>query len=280
MNILIFVMTMLMMLSILTYAKFASFRASSIVQYQFEQFIQKSERRYVSEKAKALYTNIHLKRRDQKERNIIRGGRALSIGILLDAENLNKEPVKYQRTMDMLIELANGLYSKYDFYRVMKSEKRPMFLQEIVKDIQEKVAFQPDGQKISVGTPVSALANIELSDEELHDVYYKMLRTVHSVDEKVPECPSLLDYISLDNKPISVYLAPKEVLEVIFADSDAVEGAMARREQIYKKLTSDDKNESISPANAMKDFQNDFAGKLKVPIDMVTFEVSKTNPKR
>jgi len=144
-------------------------------------------------------------------------------------------------------------------------------LDELVASLTHAIDALPPEKKLK---KAAELANLNLSDKDMNEVFYKMLHgapykeIVISADSKIPPTSpqtfdeadvedeeennelekeadeykspkgyfSLLDFVNLSQSPkIRVYLAPREVLEAIFHDSATVDDIISQRKTLYSQ---------------------------------------------
>lgn len=172
MNILLFVMTMLMALSLLTYARLENYRTFSGMKAQFSTYMESVERKPINEAAKDWYNDILVNKKVSKtQREQASGCARLSLFLLLNKEARDKEPEKHQQTRTLAKQLMIALYGAERFFKEMASE-HPTFLDEILTEIETLSAALPKGKHI---TKAEGLANLQLSNESLHRVFNRML---------------------------------------------------------------------------------------------------------
>lgn len=315
MNILIFVITMLMLLSLMTYTRLELFRNSQAFQMIFKHYMEESERAYINQGAETAYGSIEVsqkndtpKEKQTKKAKPVGTSPEIGVKLLLDPTRDGKEK-EWTQTKILLKNLIRTLYSKQPFYLKIE-EERPSFLDELIRGITAAIDQLPPDQR-----PKEAkdLANLELSDPVLDKVLYKMLHGAlysDDVSEEKTKDPfkqiliretkeeatvddedlkkeiefqspegyySLLDFVTAKYTPkVRVYLAPQEVLQAVFLDPATVESVLIEREYLYKRALADEDANELSET-----FKNQFQ-RLKDPAlddESLDFSVSKTNPK-
>lgn len=306
MNVLIFVITMLMLLATLTYGRLSEFRHSQISQLIFEKYMQTTERAYGNSAAEVLYDGIHKSTKNETpSAPRIQATPRISLAPLFK-ENKKQDPAHQKQSEQsrlMLKRLMTLLYQDQLFFKKLQ-ETRPSFLDDLITSIVASVHELPKNAGLK---KTSDLANLQLADQELDAVFYKMLKGAayqdvltssfsesgaeESNNDQKEAQPlntseefhspkgyfSLLDFITLSPLyKIRVYLASREVLEVIFNDGNVVDEVINERYALYKQLQADAKADELS-----KVFESQFVSKRNSEIDpsMLNFSVSKTNPK-
>lgn len=290
MNILLFVMTFLMLLSLMSYARWETFRNFSGFKAEFEHYMRETERGFYNAQAVKWYDQTHATKQaghDNASTNAI--------------SRLTLYPILYkQKDSFQFAEIAKRLmrllYGSHHFFKEIQ-EKEPNFLDEIFARLIQVIQNLPKEQQI---TQASDLANLDLGDPTLNEVFCKMLKgslTVASqaqgqssleedtsADEKEAEVDeyvsdkgyySLLDYISMKNKPkLRIFLAPRELLLAIYGDPATVDAVIQERKTLYKLVN--DGTKTAQEATTM--FKSAFENRSTYTI--LDFTVSKTNPKQ
>lgn len=288
MNILMFVMTMMMLLGVMTYAKMDSFRTAAGLEIQFDNYMELMERKRVNEGAECLYNRVHFKKDkagDEEEEELCdenvpqkrnSATSTLPIGVLLKNSTEASANEEYHYTGTLTRALINNVYRPYHFFQ-KALEERPNAVEEILTALP--LAIQNKKEKI---TKVKDLANLDLGDPWLNEFFYQMLKGA-IISYKTPQgliveegYPSLTKYINIHtDKRLRVYLAPKSLLQVLFNPAVADE-IIATREYLYKEV----KSGKMEPGQASEKFEGMFALKVNpmVPIKRLDFSISKTDP--
>lgn len=311
MNILLFVTAFIIILSTLTYAKIDNFRTFAATEAQFEMYIEKIENAYGNMVAKRWYDTTIAKRTAtaNSRQAAAASSPRLAIKILFDPKMQQKDPGAYQQTLTWLKQLMIKLYGAYPFLKEAL-EKRPSILDELVDRIKRTVEELPEADRPK---EASDLANLNLG-EELQTVFYLMLKGCpidnkeisNTTKRKISYTPpqkhpnpeendddendvaeaaneyksedgydSLLNYITMKNTTkIRVFLAPREVLAVVFG-SDTAETILATRHQLYLAVVRGD----LPADQATQQFKSQFESYMRGsnPL-MLDFKVSKTDP--
>jgi hypothetical protein len=293
MNILLFVMTFLMVLSLMSYARWQTYRSFSGFKAEFEHYMKETERGFYNARAKKWYEETPATKKEGSENS--HSSQAIS--------RLTFYPIlKREKDYPLFVELAKRLmrllYGSQRFFKEAE-EKDPNILDEILSQLTQIYQNLPKDKQI---TQASDLANLDLNNPELNDIFCKMLRgTPRSLEttqlpsqetteeETGSEAKedgeeytsdtgyySLLDYISMKNKPkIRVYLASRELLLAIYGDPAAVESIIQERNALYKQVADG----GVKPPEATKIFQAALEGKSQFNA-ILDFGVTKTNPKQ
>lgn len=314
MNVLIFVVTMIMLLSVMTYARLESYRSSQAFQVIFKHYMQEDERGYINLQAKNTYDNIKVgTKKGNKGAKKINASPRVGIGLLFDSSRVSKDQ-EWTQTKILLKNLIRNLYSAQPFYKKMEQEN-PSFIDDLIAAMTRAIDDLPKEKRPK---KPSDLATLTLDDSRLDRMLYEILRgasymIVVTDEQKIlaeqkntgvlksnepegeasedeedageedkefkspPGYFSLLDFVTARSKPVRVYLAPKEVLQAIFPGNEIVQSIMEERERLYKEAMNDGDTQQLSES-----FKEQFL-KLKDPsIDdkALDFSVNKTNPKR
>ena len=106
MNVLIFVMTMLMLLTLMTYAKLETYRSSQVFQVLLEHYMQKDERGYINLAAEDTYDGIKkvAKKTDtepveEAPKPKAEGNARLSLALIKDKSKRDSNPQEWQQAL-------------------------------------------------------------------------------------------------------------------------------------------------------------------------------------
>lgn len=300
MNILLFVMTMLMVFAMMTYAKMENFRSFSHMQIQFQQYMQKIERKHISEQSLATYNKTTMSQGKGGKGSRAAASPRLSWFLLTNSAEREKAPEAFDQMMTFSKKLIHLLYGNQPFFKEAL-EKRPNVLDEIF------LKLASDHKMVKA----NEFANVDLGDALLNDVFYKMLkgnpvveRTITQTD-MIPEqvtvtdeeelassveaeqeeqeskadegYTSLLDYITIDKtQKIRLFLAPTEFLLAIFGDEGFVNDIREERYRLYRQVV----NGSIKVEEANVQFQSIVANRIgNFNPELFDFTISKVNPR-
>ncbi len=275
MNILLFVMTVLMLLSVLTYARIDSTRNFMGMRSQFEHYMQLTERQYINEKNIDKYNQTKVSSRSNGKSTP--GTGKISIKILVDEDESESNPEQYLFIKNTVQSLAKELFSEEKFYKEAEKE-RPQFLDELFTGLLKKGAKVPSTQPFK---HAADLASIDLDDDLLQKVLYELLRERPPNSESKKEF-SLLNFVTMDTKgdsKIRLQLAPTPLLRVLFnGDQSTVDDVLEQRYQLFYQLN----NDKISSEEAKKTFEGLFKDRLsnKNFQELIDFTLTKTNPKK
>lgn len=309
MNVLMFVMTMLMLLALMTYSRLDAFRSSQVFQSIFKYYMEVDERGYFNLKADPMYEGIKVNTKEGKGGGgpKAEGSPRLGIALLVDQKQRESKPKEWTQTKLLLKNLIETLYKDQPFYKEA-IEKRPSLPDELINAITHAADALPKDKKI---TNASDLANLKLADPELDQILYKILqgatykdingkRTTENDEEVVePEVDqsqadeslanegteyksvkgyfSLLDYVTTNSTPkIRVYLAPRAVLQSIFIKPEIVQSIIDERKQLYRQVIK-----GADPKELTTTFKDRYDRDKEpgVAEESLNFTVTKTNPK-
>lgn len=312
MNVLIFVMTMLMLLTLMTYAKLETYRSSQVFQVLFEHYMQKDERGYINLAAEDTYNAIKKVAKKTETEPVeetpkpkAEGNARLSLALLKDKSKRDSNPQEWQQAKHILKNLMSILYKDQQFYKEIETE-RPQFLDELIAALTQAADDVPKEKKWK---KTSDIGNLTLGDEKLNNVLYFMLKGApykevvkegFSVSTEAPasieengepaqaepstdeyESPkgyfSLLDFVTFaPNQKIRVYLAPKEVLRAVFPNENIVDDILSERQNLYNQARSGEDQTLLT-----KTFQSRFDASHDPAIgsDILNYAVTKSRPK-
>ncbi|NGX42100.1 MAG: hypothetical protein K940chlam7_00377 [Chlamydiae bacterium] len=290
MNILVFVMSMLMLLALLTYGRLESFRNFAFVQSKFKKYMEHTERQYVNDEARKRYdstpaTEKEKKKLEEQEKNL--ASSKLSFNLFVNKEERAANTSELETHINVAKNLMSFLYGDQPFYQEIE-EQRPDFLNEIINAlIRETENFTPK-KKLK---KTKEIATIDFGDAELNNVFTKMLKGSKPEDEKDERLPtkrfkpsmgyySLQDFITVQSNKLTVrvFLAPPQLLMAVYGNEDIVQQILETRCQLYLNV----KNKALTPEQASQEFQSLFLNQRlpNVSESMLNFGVSLTYPKK
>jgi hypothetical protein len=278
MNILIFVISMLTILSLLTYGRVESFRNFSLIQDEFKNYMKVKARVNVNELAGKRYDHTHVPSKYQTKPNYQNSASStLSFNLFIDKEERKQHLLELAAHRIAAKNLMYFLYGHQEFFKKIE-EKRPQILDEILDGLIKKSdEFKP---KDKINRP-QELATIDLDNEDINLAFTYMLQgySKHEESEKAKEgYPSLLNFITVKRKKlvIRVFLASQPLLVALFGSPDIVKQISESRNQLYKEV----KTERKTIPKASEEFKNLFINKRlpSIPDAMLNFDVSGTNP--
>ena len=237
MNVLIFVVTMLMLLALLTYSRLETYFSSQVFQTVFNQYMVTEERSYINQAADKLYGETQAsKGASHAGTSAIKATPRLSLILLQDREKRTADESEWPQRVILLKNLMTSLYEDQPFFQRIQ-QKNPLFLDELIAELTQAIDALPQDQKLK---KAADLANITLKNPELDIILYKMLHGASIItplsneNEEKPATRdvsidqadisddeesykssegyfSLLDYINFSpNSKIRVFLAPKK----------------------------------------------------------------------
>lgn len=278
MNILMFVMTMLMLLSILTYARIDSTRSFIALHTQFENYMQVTERHYINAQNVERYESTSVTTKTGEKTPSTRGSGKVPVRILVDEDEHEANVEQYLFIREITQKLIRELFKEEKFFKDIEKE-RPQFLDELFDVLLRNAS------KLSAERPIRKaqdLAGIDVGDETLQKALFEVLRERPSPDDET-KMISLLDYIIVDAKgdgKVRLQLASKPVLMVFFnSDESTVNDVMEQRYQLFSKLSYN----KISGEEAKKTFEGLFRDRLapnKNMHQLADFTITKTNPRK
>lgn len=301
-----------MAMAMMTYAKMEIFRNFTLLESQFTNYMEETERSSINQTAEKWYRTVKASTKGGTQKTPSQSSSRLSFAVFTDSKLQNTK--EYPQIRHLAKKLIHILYQGSPFYQKMM-QTRPDFVDNVLNRLILADKLQ-DKQKIVFARD---LANLKLGDAVLDDVFYKMLKGTQKTSDtskaassakqnlvqmefQLPETQaededeapdanlkeehispagyySLLDYITLDKKhlKVRVFLASRPLLLAIFDDPQAVDQVIEYRRQLYQELMRGGR----PAAEATALFKNQFAARADKNIDdtILDFGVSKTNPK-
>lgn len=319
MNVLLFVTIMLMLLTMMTYARLETFRSSQGFQILFQNYMEEKERGYINEMAIDRYKITHISKgkTTAKERTPkVNASPRISLQYLLNEKERSAHPLEAAEYNQLLKKLIINLYGDQKFFKEM-GEKRITFVDETIAAISRASAALDDEHKIK---DTEELSNLNLGDPELNEILYKILHGAPSIEmPKPPEeknVPELIfsptkdtveqdddaDGQALDKLESQEYKSPKGYYSIldyltvakipkirVYLASPNVLKAIFNDDNVVQQIINTRKelyqgiNSDNNAKNQLSDtFKNMFLGKQDPVFDekILDFTVSKTNPSK
>lgn len=314
MNILIVTMTILMLMTLMTYARWDSFRSLSAYRLEFERYMRDKERSYQNAKEVEWYETTIAKPRGLNERDTqskIAASPRISWYLLLHKEarlNQEQEFLALKELSKRLIFLLFG--HRKDFKEFQ--EKNPNLVDDLLNAIKEI----SDNSDTKISNRVTDLANLSLDHPDLDKFFYQILngyrikkkeiqrRSSDIEDDEDQEDESdleqqiltdqsdknndkknsisLLNYITLNNTTkVRLYLASQPILEAIFGDSRIVNEIIEARVAFYQELRKYRNNAELpqKKAELSQQFRSQFENSVPPQFkEIVNFDVTKVDP--
>lgn len=310
MNILIFVMSLLMMLALMTYGRLDMYRSFVVTQGEFERYMVEGERQAINSGAQQWYdwTTLTQKNGGKSKKPAPKDASPkLSLSWLFPPEGKTPDPQLYSASRELLKKLIYILFGEQkDFKNAI--DKNPNIVDDMIN------AMEAAGRKLAAEKkPIKSaegLENLELNNSSLQDVYYRMIKGYHipkpkeektellkpmletveeagereeQTDQQTEEYMhkegtiSLLDFITMNpNKTkIRVFLAPKAILLAVFGDPHTVDEIMQNRLELYNRAKTEEDSAPLS-----EQFKQRFASRAQnIPETMLDFSVTATDPR-
>jgi hypothetical protein len=198
MNILIYVMTMLMLLALMTYARIEGFRDLSVLQSLFETYMQTLERKSFNDREIEWYNDKHHKKEEtnsteeKQVRIVAPGSRKLSLYPILiakqkDSLSNDQNSGKYLQTVNVFKKLLFQLYGQQSFYNEME-QIHPGLIDDFVNALiiaARSPAPSKDNELPSKNPTVADLNKLQLNDFYLNKFLYTILQKDSLTTSKV-----------------------------------------------------------------------------------------------
>lgn len=272
MNILPLVLALVLMLSVLTVEKLEKVKNQTIVQKEYQAFLQMNERQVFNKRQEKLF--------NKSDKDI----KQLSFRFFVDKKARDRDENVTKQYRMLNIELMKVLYGEASFFKNLE-QKRPNFLDELLTAIEHAAEAAPE----KLIKRVRDIARLDLDDSELQKAFYHMLKgtvTRQKMQEIVKNKDahigakekgyvSLFEFINYDGASatprIDIQHAPREILKAIFASDEVVEAIIVKRQEL-----ADSKDNGAESA-----FQSEFCDKRRPGIDdkLLNFKISKGNKK-
>lgn len=264
MNILPLVLALVLILSVLTVEKMEKLKNQTIVQKEYQAFLEMIERQVFNKRQEKLF--------GRNEKDI----KQLSFRFLINKEARERDDNVAKQYRLLNLELMKVLYGESIFFKNLE-QKRSNFLEELLTAIERAADAAP---KDSIKR-VKDIARLDLGDPDLQQAFYLMLkgtlfreklREMKKVNGRIQEkgYVSLFEFINYDGArgtpTIEIQHAPREILKAIFVSDEIVEAIIVRRQEL-----ADSKDNGASNT-----FKNEFSDKRRTGIDdkLLNFKIS------
>lgn len=264
MNILPLILALVLMLSVLTVEKLEKFKNQTIVQKQYQVFLQMNERQVFNKRQKSLY--------GYSEKSL----KQLSFRFFVDKEARDRDAGVAKQYRMLMVDLMKIIYGEASFYKNLE-QKRPNFLEELLTAVEQAAEKAPK----KVIKRIQDIARLNLEDLELQEAFYHMLKgtisreQLEDMKDKPPHIKektyvSLFNFINDEGKKatpkIIIQRAPRETLKAIFLSNEVVEAIIAKRNELATNKT--DGSEAA--------FRNEFVDKRRPGLDdkLLDFSIS------
>jgi hypothetical protein len=207
MNVLLFVTSLLLILSLLTYARIDNFRYFLGMQSEFERYMSTVERSHINQTAKQWYDRTIANSRTNSpsqqtptqttpptdgseptsEHQPVPGAAGtsrLSLRTILDPDLRSKNEQADQQTLQWIKDLMRVLYGQQPFFKEMM-QKRPTFLDDILAGMAAAINAIPKDKRV---WKAEELSNLNLGPE-LEEAYYLMLKGCVNVKNELSAAP-------------------------------------------------------------------------------------------
>lgn len=276
MNLLVFVALLLTVLASMNYSALKIYLLQTFSQMTWTRYMEAYEGCVYNEKIEEVYKHFprakgeaspkldSTGKKEDTEKNYSLGGAYINFRILTGSAKM--EPSAYDLFDKLIKTLIVQNYGEAPFYKEAV-EKRPNILEELLtylKTLKEKKVNK-----------AKALGNVDISDQDLKNLFYQLLRETPIEGKKACSSISLFDFLSDSSRTkISVYIAPKPILLALFGKPEIVDQIVEMREELYDVVKKDKKKVEESTLQFQAKFENqtDFR-------EIVTFTVNTTNPK-
>ncbi len=176
MNVLLFVTSLLMILSLMTYAKLDSFRYFLGMEAQFEKYMSTIERSYTNKSAENWYKTTKAPKASRKppkppKKKALNSSPRLSFKVFVDKKERDKNPGLLDNNTKWAKDLMRTLYGQQDFF-IDAERQNPYFMDQILEQLSKAAQELPKDHKLKNAIDLS---NLDLGPD-LEKVFYLMLK--------------------------------------------------------------------------------------------------------
>ena len=292
MNILLYVITVIMLLTLTTYLRLENLVSTYALKKEFHQHLKQEVENQQKDAVETWYQTISYPHTSPGvKKNSVAAKRKISWFWMLNSDALEEDTIENTKLFRQLsIHLMKMLFQQdKDFAKLL--EKNPQLLEQLLHQIVEINRTLPKEKRLK---KVSELAALELENPDLNQALYIMMRGYQKSKTKIPEKIeqgpedsldeelllsaeltkiNLLNYITEEKADkIRIFLASRELLKVIYEDDLLVNDILKTRYELFKKAKQEEDLPSLN-ASFERYKQGPYA-------QILDFTVSKTNPKK
>lgn len=256
MNVLSLVFAVLLILGIFTHTQLEHFKRFSVIKKYYVEQINDKERLAFNDRQMKLYENSsESPERSGNTRGPQISNKSINAQLLFNLkEKGSMEQLQHQFIFKEFIRIH---FHNAEFFKELE-QRRPQFLDEMLAQLI--LAVEAKGS-----LKEGELEKLNLKDEDLHNAFYFLLKGNKDL--------SIKNFIHFNHSmKIKVYLAKREMLEVLFDPQTAVD-IMSKRKELFKQFKK--KNDEASQL-----FEEAFKGKRRAEIreEILDFKVTGTDP--
>lgn len=282
----------LMIFAMFAYTQFQNYKDHQLIDSTYSHHIEQKTIKVQSQLHKIstrLFNELHPKG-EKKQRSSDTRTSLLHIRSLFKEKEKAEETEKKKAAEKLLARLLTALYKNQPFFKEAKQQDGHLeegVIHDMIKQgelLANKNALKQEED----------LATLELDDPVHRGVLYKILKgntpqaSQDSVDkEELPPLTSsenyysLCDFIELSDTQrktvMSVYLAPKELLEALFQSEDTANDILRKRAEVFEAVRAE---KNANKAQQGEEFREYVKRRLPADInpDIIDLEISSTNP--
>lgn len=285
MNILLYVLTLLTAMSIMTFARLQTFLNVATVRQEYACLMGEEDRIAMNQIQTKLYDTHNGKGTKKENGKKTDATRKVNFILFVNRDLREQNDPAFQTLNTIIKSLMTNLYKKEPFYiKIQETKGDPS---EVLMAQITRVADEREGN--TVVKSLGNLKTLDLQDPELQELFSKMLGGEKEYKEKSscpkpskPSYPSLLNYIEIKKhkdgsiQPIRIQLAPPEVIEAIFIDPNIVDEIISTREELRNQSG---KLGSTEQQVASQEFERLFKSRLPGNLDQNLFDFTITTTK-
>lgn len=297
MNLIVFVLSLILVLSAMTYARLDSFLKGRYHANEWSWVMRESERDLYNRKlAKCTPKENKPPQNPADEKSppppgdksprVENGTGRISLAWFFKPEFRIKHGELVPKMEDLAIQLVENAWGNQPFY-IELAKEQPEFVRAMFEEIVSLVE-KNSSDKMKIKT-LDDLIFLQWSDLKLKTAFGRMLQEGlifdkkgrDAVKEEEIEIPpkgfqSLNDYfVTQEKDKIRVWLAPRKLVLVLFPDPGVAEAVIQMREELYRELS---KKDAPSKDELGARFKEAFSDKTPY-LELVDFTVTATNIK-
>ncbi|MCB1118336.1 MAG: hypothetical protein KDK65_00080 [Chlamydiia bacterium] len=274
MNILIFVFSLLLILSFLSYGRLENYSTFTLASREWKEQMIEQERAALFDRVKELYQEETVQTKEGGgEQDQVQASSKIPLKAFANApDSVNR--TTYQLLLKNLMAI---LFQNNPYFR-NAAINRPDYPEAIIQELIEPKDLQGNPLKVQ---RVSDLAILYWKDPQLKEIFYHMIKESPTglpvVEINDDGIDSLLNYFNTKSaEKIRLYLAPRNLLWAIYGSQAVANDIINYREKLYTEVKSGYKDHPT----ASQEFENIYGGGLVLQFTYILdFQVNETNPR-
>lgn len=298
MNLLLFVMAFLLVLSSISYQSMLHYKTNALVRNVFDTYIRVEEPCAFNQLVEKEYRSLKrsqgkkLTQADKEKQEEKEGSSSINFRYLIDPSYPKEHPQETEMALDILKRLIFFLYNDQPFFQEIIS-KRPSALEDLFQALQAANEALPEKDRIKSEKKFSFL---RLTDPVLQKLWEDLLienplsldvlQKMFGISEQIilqneaDQCVkvSLADYLNLRKAlKLRVYLAPRALLYALLQNEEGVQEVIKKRKELYLEVRRKNGKNTEEATTEFEQFLEQFSSLMAQKL-ILDFSVTTTNP--